>query len=281
MKQLRMLTVLLAMMFFACGDETTPDTADATVDAGGGTDSGSDTSSSSEWHGAMYRTTEVLVTYPTTVGGILNNIINPEIRDDRLHILIETSDFAADSGATTFMLLGGAGDANGDGTYAFKPDTEDPVVASVDAAGNFANDAPILLPFPVLFHLDPVCDGDPCPDNHCRTNDDCRDTFRCDLEDTGECHKDIILPLHDVLIEGTFEVEDDMQILRSADLAGAILKAEADTIEVDLGGSIVILTTLLGENRMDYPEGSDEPTGWALSAKLNADEVNIENTNMD
>lgn len=280
MKQLMVFVTLLSIALFACGDETTTDT-DTTVDAGNGTDAAAETSAAATWQGATYRVTEVLVTHPSTVGGILNNIINPEIRDDRLHILIETSDFDAASGATNFMLLGGAGDANGDNTYSFKPETPDPVPGSVEADGAFLNNEPILLNFPVLFHLDPICDEGPCDDNHCRTTADCRDTFECDFEDTGECQKDIILPLHDVIIDGVFKTEDDIQVLRQSNLNGAILKSDADTIEVDLGGSIVILTSLLGENRMDYPEGADDLTGWSMSAKINADEVNIDETNMD
>lgn len=272
----RILTVLFALSMWGCSDDAADDPSGdtgggdtGTADTGnGGSDTGGETGT---WEATFYRVTEVSVTTPSTVAGILSNIINPEIRDGQLHILIETSEFAADAGATTFMLHGGAGDLTDEGEYVFNGGEASP--ATVDAEGNFSNDSPTELDFPVLFRVPGVCDGGACPDGLCRTNDDCESDFTCDLEDTGECVQPVVLPLKDVLITGTFEINGEgVQVLSGATLTGAVLKTDADDLEVDLGGSIATLTTILGENRMDWPEEGPNQ-GWTLGALVNAEAI--------
>lgn len=276
MKRTSILTVLLVLFMFGCSDDadpveavedaaTTADVSDDSDDAG--------TTTAASWAPAMYRVTEVNITEPSTVGGILNSVVNPELRDNNIHILIETTEFAADSGATTLMIRGDAGALLEDGTYEFSG-TSEPQTGTVDESGNFTNDSAILLNFPVRFAVPPVCDGGPCDDGRCRDENDCRLGFTCDTEGEGECNQDVVIPLHEVIINGTFIDEDDTPVLRQSTLDGVILKEEADVLEVDLGGNLVTLTSILRENQMDWPEDSDDPTGWILSAQINADAVN-------
>jgi hypothetical protein len=271
-----LLAALLLML--ACGDddETTDagNAADAGADTGGGA---SDVASAAEWAPTVFRVNELAVNRPAALGTILQGLINRDIGTGLLNILIETSDFGADTGATTFMIAGGAGEAvdGADDTYRFM-EAPTPVPAQVEADGSFANTEPLTLDFPVLFTFEPSCDGGSCPDDRCRTADDCPDGFSCDSEGDGLCIQWVIIPLKDVTIDGTFQEADGAQVLRGADLEGAILKEDADGLQVDMGGTLVVLTTLLNERNMDYPEDSQPKTGWILSGRINANQVTLE-----
>ena len=246
MKRTSILSVLLVLFVFACSED--PDPVDSVEDAATNTDTSEDsdqgTTTTENWTPTMYRVTEVNITEPSTVGGILNSVVNPELRDNNIHILIETSDFAADSGATTLMIRGDAGALLDDGTYEFSG-TSEAQTGTVDDGGNFTNDSAILLNFPVRFAVPPVCDGGPCDDGRCRDENDCRLGFTCDSEGEGECNQDVVIPLHEVILNGTFTDEGGEPALRQSTLDGVILKTDADDLEVDLGGNLVTLTSIL------------------------------------
>jgi len=263
----------------ACDDEeTTPtDTPDAdTEDVGapdadltgdGGGDGGE------VWADHLHRVTFVNVTRPSGVGTILTGIIRPELELGNIHILIGMTDFADETGETTFMMRGDAGDIDEDGEYIFIG-TSDAAESTIEANGDFANDVEARIDFPVRFALDATCLGNDCPDG-CRTNDDCREDFACDAEGDGRCFQQVILPLHDVLIDGTLEFGDDGFEINAASLTGMIMKTDADVTEIDLGGNVAILSDVLGgDATMDCPEDEDDKTGWCLGAQINASQVN-------
>ncbi|MCA9565969.1 MAG: hypothetical protein KC561_20875, partial [Myxococcales bacterium] len=264
------LLLTLSLVAAACDEEATeptPGNNNNNADV-------SETSQSSEWTPALYRFTSVTVNRPTTVGPVLSGLVNPEIRADRLHILVETASFVESSGATTFEITGQAGEADTEsGGYRFQTAVEY-VPATVDADGNFTSEETLDINFPVLFRVPPSCEGG-CTDNRCASNDDCSEGFTCNLEGDGWCNQDVVVPLREVTIAGTFREEDGEQILRGATLVGAILKSDADSIEVDLfaNGNTQPLTNVLEERNLNYPEGSEDPIGWQLSATVSADAV--------
>ena len=274
-----MLRYLLSILLVAggllvgCSDETTTEPEqDAAVDSGT-SDTGMTTFT---WEDLMLRVTYVDVTKPSGVGAILSGIINPEIRADNIHILIEMTDFAAETGATTFQLHGDAGAINeDDGTYYFIGE-QGPSDSEVQADGTYTNTDTADVDFPIRFAVNPVCDGGDCPDGRCRTDDDCREGFTCDVDRDGRCFDLVILPLHEVYISGELLYEDGAFALEGSELSGLILKSEADGIEIDLGGTVRLLTEVLQEGNMDCPEGVDPPTGWCLDAVINAEQVNNE-----
>ena len=274
----RLLLILLlpAILIVAgCGDdETSENGTDAGSDTGA-VDQGSDAPEIT-WEDFMLRVTDVDVTRPSGVGAILSGIINPEIRADNIHILIEMTDFQAETGTTTFQLHGDAGAVNeDDGTYYFIGE-QGPEASSVEADGTYSNTTAVDVDFPIRFAVNPVCDGGTCPDGLCRDDNDCRDGFTCDADRDGRCFKLVILPLHEVFISGQLLYEDGAFAVQGSELSGLILKSEADGIEIDLGGSVRLLTEVLQEGNMDCPEGADPPTAWCLDAVINAEQVNNE-----
>ena len=277
-RQLLLFSLILAISLLGCSDDETDGSgqdaaSDAVVTDTGETDQGED-GSGAVWDDLMLRVTQVDVTKPSGVGAILSGIINPEIRDDNIHILIEMTDFQATSGATTFELHGDAGAiSEDDGSYYFIGE-QGPAASSIEADGTFINTDEADVDFPIRFAVNPTCDGGACPDGRCSDNDDCREGFTCDSDRDGRCFKLVILPLHEVFVSGQMVFEDGAFSLQGADLSGLILKSEADGIEIDLGGSVRLLTEVLQEGNMDCPEGADPPTGWCLDAVINAEQVN-------
>jgi hypothetical protein len=268
----------MVLALAACGDDGTDPENGGEADTGLEDTGGSDETSAFNWTAALYRTESLNITRPAHVGPLLNGLIAPDIREGRLHILIETSDFSAESGAATFMLFGGSGDLDQEtGLYSVSGDGN-PVPAVVEADGSFVNTEPLSLDFAAIITQPPSCDGDPCDDNSCRDDDDCNTNFECDTEGEGQCLQFVVIPLQDLNIDGTFQQDEEGNpILDAITLDGAILKTDADGIELDLGtGTPTVLTNLLQENRMDYPADAVEYTGWILTAIISGVQVNNE-----
>ena len=258
-----------------CSDDEEP--ADAgTPQQDTGSDSSADVAPMT-WADTMLRVTEVTITQPSGVGSILTGIINSEIRAENIHILIELSDFAATTGATTCSLHGDAGEYDEtDSEYEFSG-TSDEAAADITADGSFSNSELAEVDFPIRFTVNPVCDGGDCPNDQCRTDADCTETgFSCDVDGDGRCFQMVILPLHDVEFDGTLTATSGEFVVQGGNMDGLILKTDADEMLINLGGSTRILTEILGEANMDCPAGADPLTGWCITAVLNAEQVNNE-----
>lgn len=278
--------LLCAGLFAGCDDEETPaadtggtqDTgADTGNDQGGGGDQGGGEDQGGggdEYRDAVLRVNDVNVTEPSGVGRILSGLIQREIDDDNIHVLIALTDFAGTSGATTMTLRGDAGEKLDDDSYGFVG-TSTGVPATIDANGDFRNTEPARVDFPVRFAVDPVCDGAACPDNRCTDNGDCNENFTCDAEGDGRCVQDIILPLHEVAIEGTLETGASFSTT-GALLTGLILTADAEATDIELvPGTVQPLSTVLRNSAgaPNCPEDAEEKTGWCLAATVDAVEV--------
>lgn len=272
---------LMFIGFFICCSTTLgcSDDDDQPTDTGT-PDTGSDSSADvapMTWADTMLRVTEVTITQPSGVGSILTGIINSEIRAENIHILVELSDFAVTTGATTCTLHGDAGDYNETSSEYEFTGTSDEVAADMSADGSFSNSELAGVDFPIRFTVNPVCDGGDCPNDECRTDADCTETgFSCDLDGDGRCFQMVILPLHDVEFDATLITTSGEFAIQGGTMDGLILKSDADDMLINLGGSTRILTEILGEANMDCPAGADPLTGWCISAVLNAEQVNNE-----
>ncbi|MBN1945624.1 MAG: hypothetical protein JW797_08095 [Bradymonadales bacterium] len=268
-------SLLVATLWLpACGDDTTePDAGDAQIDSMEEPVPDQDQEIPiRSWEPALFRFTEFNITRPTGIGPILNGLMNLEIRNGRLHILLETMDFAADTGDTTFAIRASSGTKNQDDSYQMISEPT-PFSAEIEGDGTYRNTEPGSLSIPVTFYIDPVCDGGPCPDNRCRTNDDCEAGFECGDDPSGQCEKLIQIPLRELTVTGvlTWDEEGNQQ-LNGMELEGVILKTDADAIQFNLGTNLVSLTEVLDERQMDYPDEGTK-TGWWMSAEVNAVEV--------
>jgi hypothetical protein len=273
--RLTAVALLLLLPLSACGDD-----GEANPDGGGGADTGADGDAASgdalpdaaaaTWAPTLYRVQNLLIDEPAGLGPLIQSLVQRDINSGLLNILIQTGGFAATSGATTFEIRGGAGESSDGTTFRLINDV-DWVPASVEASGDFQNTELLTLDFPVILSLPPRCDGAACPDNRCRDNDDCVGQYTCDSAGDGQCLQHIVLPLKEIRVTGAFTTNDaGTAVLSLASLNGAILKADADQLEVGLpGAEPTLLSTLLGERNMDYPDRTN-PTGWRLSALINA-----------
>lgn len=91
----------------------------------------------------------------------------------------------------------------------------------------------------------------------------------------------LLIPLKDVQFSGRIG-QNSLGALDLTDglITGAILKSDADEIEVDLnpsdGNPGAPISSLLASVEMNYPPGADVKTGWLLDVDLGAGEVEVE-----
>lgn len=248
--KLRLLAALaVCALAVGCGDEDpTPGTtdtggqdttADAVADTGGADTVGDDTAPA-VLEDQTHRLTGVRILQPSGVGPILEGLINTDIRNGKLHVLIQLSAFQGDW-PTGFTLTGNAG-TDVEGGYTWYPGVAvNYVPASIDADGFFAGDETLSIIFPAL--------------------------------EPNETEP-IQIPVSDLQLEGELYELDGTWSIEGV-LSGAILASEITDITVNLGEERSLASLLGGEDEMDYPEDApqEERTGWRLQAEVTADEV--------
>jgi hypothetical protein len=250
-------TLLIALLagsalFVGCGDEDETDTGSADSAT---TDTGTDTSiedtartedvdsdAAAEAFGdTTFRLTDVTIVRPTGVGGILENLINIDIEAELLHVLIQMADFDGDwrdAESTSFQLTGNAGQSAEGGYSWYEGVVIDQAEATISSDGVFAG-GPLSIIFPAL--------------------------------EPGATEP-LQIPVSELNLSGElFELEGDWWM--EGQLSGAILAENIADLTVQLSEEAdpQSLGELLGgEDGMDYPVGSDDPTGWRLEANINA-----------
>lgn len=251
--KLRLLAALaVCALAVGCGDEDSnpsadagqdTTTADTTADTGGD-DTSADTTGTDTAPAVMedqtHRLTGVRILQPSGVGPILEGLINTDIRNGKLHVLIQLADFEGEW-PTGFTLTGNAG-TDVEGGYTWYPGVQvNYVPGSIDAEGFFSGDETLSIIFPAL--------------------------------EPNETEP-IQIPVSDLQLEGElFELDGTWSI--EGELSGAILASEITDITVNLGEERSLASLLGGEEEMDYPEDAPqaERTGWRLLATVTADEV--------
>lgn len=238
-------------LFIGCGDEDTEtsDTAGTDVGADTATEDTTttdtpDAAAAAEFGDTTFRLTDVTIVRPAGVGGILENLINSDIEDELLHVLLQATDFDGDwrdADSTAFKVTGNAGETADGGYTWYDGVVVDVADGTIDGEGVFSG-GPLSIIFPAL--------------------------------EPGATEP-LQIPVEELNMSGQlYELEGEWWV--EGQLSGAILAASIADLTVSLNEDAEpqALSALLGGDAgMDYPVGSDAPTGWRLEANLNAREV--------
>lgn len=238
-------------LFIGCGDEDPEDSGttdtgiadtgtDTVAEDTGATDTVED-ATTDEFGEPTFRLTDVTIVRPAGVGGILENLINSDIEDELLHVLIQMTDFDGDwrdADSTNFQLTGNAGQTAEGGYTWYDGVAIDRADATMDSEGVFTG-GPLNIIFPAL--------------------------------EPGATEP-LQIPVSELTLSGAvYELDNDWWI--EGQLAGAILADNITEITVTLNEASEpqsLAQLLGGDAGMDYPVGSDAPTGWRLEANINA-----------
>ncbi len=233
-----------ALALAGCGDTE----VHVVEDAGTGDDAATTTDANGDeaFEDTTFRTTRVGIIRPRGVGGILESLINTDIEANRLHVLVQVTEFEG-PWPTNFQLTGNAGTiADADDQYTWYPGVAiDRAAATIDERGFFEGVETLSIIFPAL---EPGAD------------------------------EPIQIPVSDLQLEGEL-FEEEGEWLVDGLLTGAILASEIEGITVDLSGGTTEPQTLAqllgGERTMDYPVGAegDALTGWTLEGEIQAERV--------
>ncbi len=245
--RIRVLTILasLALAAAGCSDdpETVTDTGtDTTADVGTDTE-GEDTSTDAEeavFEDSTFRLTNVSIITPAGVGPILEGLINQDIEADKLHVLVQMTDFAG-PWPTTFTLTGNAGQIADGGFTWYEGVAIDRAQAEIDAEGFFEGIETLSIIFPAL---------------------------------EPNATEPIQIPVSSLDLSGELFEFEGMWVIEGR-LSGAILASDIEGITVNLGQERALADLLGGEDKMDFPEGAAEGefTGWRLEADISGDAV--------